>query len=874
MSNLPPLPPVPPSDSGALTGWTPPPTPSGAPLPPMPSPQSIPPPPPTTANVPPPPRKPLNKALLASIAAAFVIAIGAGVWFAINAGKPTSADIAQALTEHLDRRTWSTPSIGSIAVSRNPGLPSVTVSAVIRAALTDDRFVRVDTEEWCKANGADLSGTAEALAATSQAQWSKLAPFVKGERPSLNIAQATLVRRTANKGEAVIFDARFIAQKSESGWVFADCTLEPRKEVVGRSRSTFGASTLCIDDASDKETAKTAATAAVAFAKAYKDGVVAYKEDLARKKEAAIKDFLSAVSAKTLYRGYARPKDGNGEQTVLFLEFAQARGGENRLAAVLRDEAGWAEARPFSGTWTYDDNSGNFTLTLNTRGADRIENCGPFVGGDTYRNWGMTLAYSGDKLVGGNDSFNYEFTRRSGAEAEQDRAEVEAPWREMIEATAKGAIFKGIGTAKDGSSSFDMMLRITRNDNGGIVTAVAENPLDPRNNRTFKGMIIGNSHRNDGSPLRLKSSNDDHGSTGHDWFRYWGMETWWNLDGNTLAGASSNYTYSLTKMTETEVADFNSTRAAAQNALRARVQPGQAYAGIATSDKGKYSTKVGLRFSRLEGAGSLIEFGIFSVRDPRSAVIYNGTFSPIDGKITASRKNKSFNDSDRAFQEAFLYRSELELYVREDTIRVEYDNGALTLDFPYGGIVEKVNLGDSGGPELTVPDQQGAYALIEGKWVPLPRNNGRGRQSAGDIAGSLLGGFFKPIADAGNPGGSGQPEDVGEIIIDGTSPVPEVSGQMVIFFRGTPEDFMVPKGIPADYPVVEAAPLKTDEKGIRHARIYTIAPGFAGLSQSRTPGQIIPVAEDAIVYRTTTHLEPGLYCFAANNGKIYEVRVK
>ncbi|HQF39524.1 MAG TPA: hypothetical protein PK322_10445 [Opitutaceae bacterium] len=803
-----------------------------------------------------------------------MVAIGAGVWFAVNAGKPTSADVARALTDHLDRRTWSAPSIGSISVSRNPGLPSVTVSAVVTTALTEDHFLRVDTEEWCKANGADISGTAEALAATSQAQWPKLAPFVKAERPSLNIAEATLVRRTANKAEAVTFDARFIAQKSESGWVFADCTLEPRKEVEGRSRSAFGASTLCIDDPSDKETARTAASAAVAFAKAYKDGVVAYKEDLARKKEAAIKDFLSAVSAKTLYRGYARPKNGNGEQTVLFLEFAQVRGGENRLAAVLRDEAGWAEARPFSGTWSYDDNSGDFTIALNTRGADRIENCGPFVGGDTYRSWGMTLAYSGDKLVGGNDSFNYEFTRRSGAEAEQDRAEVEAPWREMIAATAKGAIFKGIGTAKDGSTSFDMMLRITRNDNGGIVTAVAENPLDPRDNRTFKGMIIGNAHRNDGSPLRLNSGNDDHGSTGHDWFRFYGVETWWNLEGTTLSGASSRYTYNLTKLTEAEVADFNAARAAAQNALLACVQPGRAYAGIATSDRGKYSTKVGLRFSRLEGAGSLIEFGIFSVRDPRSAVTYNGSFSPIDGKITASRKSKNFNDGDRAFQEAFLYRGELVLYVRDDAIRVEYENAALTLNFPYGGIVEKVALDGSGGPELTVPDQQGAFALIEGKWVPLPRNNGRGRQSAGDIAGALFGGLFKPIADAGNPSAASQPEDVGEIIIDGTSPVPVVSGQLIVFFRGTPEDFVQPKGLPADYPLVEAAPLRVDEKGIRHARIYTIAPGLAGLAQSRTPGQILPVAEDAVVYRTTAYLEPGLYCFTAGNGKIYEVRVK
>ncbi len=70
---------------------------------------------------------------------------------------------------------------------------------------------------------------------------------------------------------------------------------------------------------------------------------------------------------------------GADQDESFSLEITQARAGSRQLSALIRNRGGWSDARPFSGTWKLDENSGVFSLNLVSRSNQAIADAGPLL---------------------------------------------------------------------------------------------------------------------------------------------------------------------------------------------------------------------------------------------------------------------------------------------------------------------------------------------------------------------------------------------------------------------------------------------------------------------------------------------------------------
>jgi hypothetical protein len=147
--------------------------------------------------------------------------------------------------------------------------------------------------------------------------------------------------------------------------------------------------------------------------------------------------------------------------------------------------------------------------------------------------------------------------------------------------------------------------------------------------------------------------------------------------------------------------------------------------------------------------------------------------------------------------------------------------------------------------EAAFPIINGVFAKVDGAWQPLPRNGGKA--SLG-----LLGrakGFFSRDKDDDKPL---------TLIFKGKDPAPAVSGEkLILVFKGR-----IPgraKGVPADYPVLEASPTLRLEDGTRSAPLVKLTPTIAGFGAERLRASVEQPASDVLTLTFAETLPPGTY---------------
>lgn len=753
---------------------------------------------------------------------------------------------------------------------RKHGEP-VEVSTQTTWTLKTDLYQPVDTARWfAEQAGLTPDRVARNADAVRGADWERIQPFVQAGVPRTDFASLILLRKVASAGTQYRSTERIVSERSEggtrfrvvdSGWTGAG------GPPAGEARAAFREDALVVDRESDVGMLLALAEAHNAFEKAYARGVDLFRADMEKKRDSTIQKCLERIAPGSFYRAIVETRHG---QSTLHLEFVKPTAPAT-VAAIMRDAASWEETRIFSGSWKYEDARGDVSLSLNSPREAAIANAGPFLGGD----WGggIQLRITDRSLEGSSDQITYSFERRTEAQVAADRSEALAVARSMAEMLTEGSAFRGSMSARDGSESADVLFRITQTGNGTLKVTI-ENAASPECFRSFSGSVITNAYRHQGWPLVLYSSPKDHGKAGppHPWWTAdSAVEAKWRLDGDKLIGNASSTTFNLSRLSASEIAALDSSRRAAQEAVFGRIQPSTTLTGLISLGRRGPGTKCMLKVRTLDREEQTVELTISSARDPRNTISYQGSVSWADGRIMLRRKSGSVNDGDSVFRRAMESLGNLVLQVTEEGLATgTAADSHMSIEFPFAGVLESVATDFSGEERVRAPAQEGAFVLIDNQWHPLPQNNSRVVQPKTDIVLGIAAGLLRTPEEA--KAMQSRPDEMGDVVFDGSDAVPVVTGPLVICVRGKPKDFERPAKIPPDYPILECAPLAVDATGARRAKIYRIVVGLAGFVLNRVEGDIEQLSEDVYVFRSVGELPAGRYAVSAKVPVEVEVR--
>jgi len=184
------------------------------------------------------------------------------------------------------------------------------------------------------------------------------------------------------------------------------------------------------------------------------------------------------------------------------------------------------------------------------------------------------------------------------------------------------------------------------------------------------------------------------------------------------------------------------------------------------------------------------------------------------------------------------------------------------------------------GPTIVdadLPTTPGAYALVDGQWQPLPRNN----EHTVYAAAQMLSGVLSALHNLDSRIPTGQKDDSEQsatLVFDGNLAAPSVSRDaVVIAYVGdiVPPSPSLRQKYPElrDYPPMEMARTQLTRDGKRQAALLKIVPGFNGFGTSRIAAALEQPKASTTLLRSTGALEPGMYAVACGSA-MFEVQVR
>ena len=494
----------------------------------------------------------ITKKVLIGASAIALVCIAAWGLVAWMGSTPGRSDYVRALNSNGWGETWAVSSMK--ITDKRDTYEGLVVDAEVTGSLRQDAFVKADTDDWIQVNtGLSIAASRSARAAVASPSWGKISAYVKAQPPATDITGAVALKKTAKKGGTAVFSVKFSAGRARDGWVVQTRSITAQGNApVGHPRSAFAPGSFDVDSKDEVDRIKASAKEEGSFAEAFKTGYAAYKAEMGNRQTEMTKDFLSAIAPGRLFAGEAKSCDGN-ETVRVFLEFTEPKtSGSDRVAALLREDTGWMEARLFTGTWKFDEETGACSVQIKTNGEAAIRGLSPCM--SVNSRWELTLNFEAGTLTGSTNSYKYHFELRTPEQALADQAEVEKPLRALIEATSVGSTYVGTISTRGHGSTYDIAAQFTKNErNGTSVDVVFSDPNHPSIRRYAHGQVLGNTKLGEGRPLRLTVSEERKPRDAGIFSVYLG-DTKWAFEGNTMRGESDTYIFELTRSAAGSVA--------------------------------------------------------------------------------------------------------------------------------------------------------------------------------------------------------------------------------------------------------------------------------------------------------------------------------
>ena len=581
--------------------------------------------------------------------------------------------------------------------------------------------------------------------------------------------------------------------------------------------------------------------------------------------------FLAALAPGRILRGLAT-ETGLEQGTTLYLEIVDvSRDGD--VKALLRNEGGWELARSFQGIVGPAEGFETEALTLVSHPNQAVRGGGPIL--EDAQTWSLALRWNPLKgLSGESRHYEFQFQLISGQEASEARASLAREYESAMGATGPGALFIGSATARSSGASEAILLRfMTREDRGATLGARIESTTQTWQ-RNLSGMIVANSRRSGGDPIRLEAASAGAVQVAPPESVFgWrdNLQIRLGADRGSLVGEDEHFIYKLSIATDADLHRLEAERLERLSHLAAIFRPGIAFDGtfheeqgfttVARLDVESVDRKTGVVLAQIDSRGRL---GVHRE--------FKGNFDPSGSALVLTATERGSFRPDEDFDVPFLKAGV------PATVRLSPEGNSLVgkiegdpswkIEFPLGVFLSAPVEPAVPNPEATEapqypppPKEDGAYLLREGSWVALPKNQGH-----------FVTETIKPDSDLhlslnvidllGQGIGLVSREKDKKIVIffqfDGKDPRPVSRGaSTTLLFVGSE-----PKGRPP----IELAKAEVQKDGSRRALKAGGPPNTLRFGETRVAAYVRQVSPGCFMLTTTSSLEPGPYAFNADSG--------
>jgi len=507
-----------------------------------------------------------------------------------------------------------------------------------RAMLRDD--LKVDVEAWQTAR--------QTISGKDGARILELAGLKVVDDTLL---KTTFLKEVSPKGAKVTFEGKLRATKSGSDW-----RLVPQGDPVsialppGDPRAKFGGRTTLVGNAAEMTRLREMAKAQSGLPAKIEQGRIAMVAERRANQEKTLANLLADLATGTLFAGTASA--GTGSPEKLYLEITALQEGEKQVSALLRNEGGWGDARPFQGGFVFNPDEGTMTVTLATQRNQAVKKAGPFL--DRNESWQMVLTFSDGRLTGHSGDSEYSFTRLSALDATAARSQLDAVAAPLRAATAPGKVFRGTISAKSGAESHEFLVRFNRQDNDGAVLGLTLEPAGHGGwQRIFRGSIIASRSRAEGWPLRLESASRDALKSAPGFPLLTAREDFsvsLKLADGRLVGSSRDYNWDFAGVSEEEIAKFDAEQAELKKQFLALVKVGASYTGRAQAADSDQPERVRLRFTLVDQRGGVIEALLESLEVSGVNREFRGTFDLVEGRLVLTSSGRTHGRPGKAIR--------------------------------------------------------------------------------------------------------------------------------------------------------------------------------------------------------------------------------
>jgi len=808
--------------------------------------------------------------LAGSAALALVVA---GVVAARHWRAPLSADAVAAFLDKAAGAGKVGFSDVRIAIKRQ-GDNDLRVSATATARTAAPLYSRVDSTDYLQGTlKLDPDPAMEARRLIADKDGARAPEFARFRPFPADPYQAAILTKTADAGAAYAFQATVAAHRDGDSWKLSLLSSGYIGAFPsGEPRASFGGATFLAGDAGDDARLRALAADLQAFA----ERVAETRRGLEAAHAAAVgarrQAFLARLAPGSVFRGVAQ-RAGDEEGTALYIEILGRSEGAG-VSALLRNAGGWHYARPFQGSWSADDDFQAPLLTLASQAGQAIRNAGPFL--EYTQAWTLALRMDArGNLSGEGGAYRYRFEYVNADQLPGVKASLMQEFEQASAAAAPHALYRGTAVSRASGASEPILLRFgERPDDGETLEAELESTTRLWK-RPLRGVLIGNSRRSGGEPIRLRSGEAeaaDEAPADSVLGARDAIEIRLRVENGRLTGGDERFSYGLAPVGAAELKEMAGSRAARARRVAAVLREGIAFDGTVRDDQGSV-TDARLEIGGVDAQRGTIAASIHSLVQLNVYQDFRGTWDPSEGSITLVATGRGEFDYSDSLAVPFLVApvpSTLQLALVGDSITGRIKGDAhWTIDFPVGGFLAALTEGPepgspaaSGGVYPVFPARAGAYLLSAGSWKPLPRNNGRVvvetiHPEAPAAGSGPLGVVTEGVRRLGQKG-----VKLPYLEFDGKEPRPACAGDAVTVL-------VIGPGL-AGAPL-ELAPVETLKDGRRGVEVAGAPPAGIEFGEQRAAAYVRPAGPGAVLLTPTSSLPAGGYALSAGAG--YEFAV-
>lgn len=679
--------------------------------------------------------------------------------------------------------------------------------------------------------------------------------------PPSDVLRVKLVKEIFPTGSRFSLSGTAVFVRKPQGWV---PTGSPEIHFLGASpdgkrRAAFAERIFVAGNKADDDALKAMAEEEIAFEGKLAGAKIKYRDQLqaaAERKFAVLRDLTKPGS---VFIGSAT-NDRNHTTTTLVLEVTDLLTSIGEMRALLRNDGGWSDARAFQGHWDIDNDATVENLRLSTLAPEAIPDAGPYL--SERDPWNMALQLRPDgSMVGRAGGIAFTFNRVPDVDLPRIKRDLTANLNSALAAAAPGTVYRGTVLIKRGQTPVEVVLSFkTQEGNGSAITAVLQSADHSYWSRKFRGTIVENRYKSAGFPIQIRTTRDD-GSpfVPNDSLFGRGAQFAVNLrvDRNRLSGEDNNLRFQLERVTPEKTAQFGSETAARARGIIGTLKIGAAFDGTIDDGHG-HVIRSRLRIAAIDATQRTFAANLLYYDNSSIAVRLGGRYDDEDDILSLSGLDRNGRPLNLA-----LHVSDLEI---DGVIE---GNGRSTVRLHNGAAI----------PSTGFPLRIGAYALVDGQWLPLPHN---GVFLPGNLGGQVRNALgtmgFQLQRQAGGqrgPSSPGRPE----MTFTGRESVPVVAeGGFTLAYVGDialPPLALFSKDPRAkDQAQMAIEVMQTDPFGNRHAELKELAPGFSVLGGQAVGGMVEEVIPGVTLYTSTFPVRGGDYALLVGGRDAYELYVR